>query len=195
MAEEHYEVRVDRKKCIGAGFCEKLMPQLFKVDEAGKATLKGVVAVNGNTVSLSVGEGGLKDSVMAAKVCPTYAIAVTNRATGKNVLDIEPEKHIEVRNIKAHYDSMNEWSMDPLGFFTIKPFPDEGVIRVRHYNAKHQLTALIEGKNAEEIYVTICREGLISILSHAAYLGSELQKAEIAMKKRLNYVQDDPLSL
>ena len=190
-----YEVRVDRKKCIGAGFCEKLMPKAFKVDETGKATLKGGVAVNGDNVSLSVGEGDLKESVMAAKVCPTYAISVTGKATGKNVLDIEPEKHIEVRSINAHYDSMKEWAMDPKGFFTIKPFPDEGVIRVRYYNAKHQLSALIEGKNAEEIYVTICREGLISILSHAAYLGSELQKAEIAMKKRLEYVQDDPLKV
>ncbi len=191
---EEYEVRVDRKKCIGAGFCEKLMPKLFRVDETGKATLKGGAAGEGNA-SISVGESDLKESIMAAKVCPAYAISVTDKATGENMLGIEPEKHIEVRSINAHYDSMKEWSMDPKGFFTIKPFPDEGLIRVRYYNAKHQLAALIEGKNAEEIYITICREGLVSIPSHAAYLGSELQKAEIAMKKRLDYVQDEPLRL
>ncbi len=190
-----YEVRVDRKKCIGAGFCEKLMPKSFKVDETGKAMLKGGVVVNSDTSVLSVGDSDLKESIMAAKVCPTYAISVVDKTTGKNMLDIDPEKHIPVRMITAHYDSMKEWSMDPKGFFTIKPFPDEGVIRVRYYNAKHQLAALIEGKNAEEIYISICREGLVSIPSHAAYLGSELQKAEIAMKKRLNYVQDDPLKL
>ncbi|MBI3036344.1 ferredoxin [Candidatus Woesearchaeota archaeon] len=190
-----YEVRVDRKKCIGAGFCEKLVPRMFKLDVKNKATLNGGVAVDDETVALTVGDNDLKDSVMAAKVCPSYAISVANKATGENVLDIEPEKHIEVRNIPAHYDSMKEWVMDPLGFFTIKPFPDEGVIRVRYYNAKHQLAALIEGKSAEEIYITICREGLVSIPSHAAYLGSELQKAEIAMKKRIDYVQDDPLNI
>lgn len=190
-----YEVRVDRRKCIGAGFCEKLVPRMFKVDAKNKATLNSGVIVGNETVALTVGDTDLKDSVMAAKVCPSYAISVANKATGENMLNIEPEKHIPVKMITAHYDSMKEWSMDPLGFFTIKPFPDECVIRVRYYNAKHQLAALIEGKNAEEIYITVCREGLVSIPSHAAYLGSELQKAEIAMKKRLPYVQDDPLSL
>lgn len=193
MAE--YEVRIDRKKCIGAGFCEKLVPRMFKLDVKNKATLNSGVVVGNETVALTVGDVDLKDSVMAAKVCPSYAISVSNKATGENMLDIEPEKHIPVKMIKAHYDSMKEWAMDPLGFFTIKPFPDEGLIRVRYYNSKHQLAVLIEGKNAEEIYITICREGFVSIPSHAAYIGSELQKAEIAMKKRLNYVQDDPLSI
>ena len=100
-----------------------------------------------------------------------------------------------LKKISASYNSKKEWKMDPLGFFTIKPFPEEGLIRVRYYNAKHQRIALIEGKNAEEIYATICREGMVSILSHAAYLGSELQKAEIAMKKGIPYVQDEPLEL
>jgi len=51
----------------------------------------------------------------------------------------------------------------------------------------------IEGANAEEIYVTLVREKLVSTLEHAAYVGCELMKAEIAMKKNLPYVQDDPL--
>ena len=190
-----YEVKVDRNKCIGAGFCAKLTPEVYALDEGNKVLLKNGIRVDENTMTLRIGEDALKANIMAAKVCPSYAIAVINKATGKSMLDIEPEKHIVVRDIPAHYDSMKEWAMDPLGFFTIKPFPDEGVIRVRYYNAKHQLAALIEGKNAEEIYISICREGLVSIPSHAAYLGSELQKAEIAMKKRLNYVQDDPFKL
>ncbi|MBI2581065.1 DUF4346 domain-containing protein [Candidatus Woesearchaeota archaeon] len=190
-----YEVRVDRRKCIGAGFCAKLTPEVYALDEKNKVLLKDGIRVDENTMTLKIGEDALKANIMAAKVCPSYAISVANKATGENMLDIDPEKHIPVKMIKAGYDSMKEWSMDPKGFFTIKPFPDEGVIRVRYYNAKHQLAALIEGKNAEELYITICREGLVSIPSHAAYLGSELQKAEIAMKKRLNYVQDDPLNV
>ena len=190
-----YEVKVDRKKCIGAGFCEKLTPEIFRLDDEKKATLKGSIKVSDDVVTMNIGGELFKASLMAAKVCPAYAIDVIDKSTGKSALDIEPEKHIPVRVIDAHYDSMKEWVMDPKGFFTIKPFPDEGVIRVRYYNGKHQLSALIEGKNSEEIYVTICREGLVSFPSHAAYLGSELQKAEIAMKKRLPYVQDDPLKL
>lgn len=97
--------------------------------------------------------------------------------------------------ITAHYNSKKEWRMDPKGFFTIKPFPEEQLIRVRYYDEKHTLKLLIEGKSAEEIYNTIIREELISALQHAAYIGCELMKAEIAMKKNLYYVQDDPLSL
>lgn len=189
----NYEVRVDRRKCIGAGFCEKLMPKLFKVDDSSRVTLIG--AAKGDLMSAAVAEADLKAAVEAAKVCPSYAIAVISKKTGKSVLDIEPEKKIPVKQIVASYDSRTEWKMDEKGFFTIKPFSDEGVIRVRYYNAKHQLAAEIEGKTAEEIYNTICREKLVSSLPHAAYLGSELQKAEIAMKKHLPYVQDEPLNL
>ncbi len=189
-----YEVRVDRKKCIGAGFCEKLAPQLFKLDENNRSTIKGGSS-KGNVISLPIGPAQLKECVEAAKVCPSYAIEVIDKRTGKSVLGIDPDKEIPVKKIKAHYESRKEWVMDTLGFFTIKPFPDEGIIRVRYYNAKHQLAAEIDGKTAEEIYNTICREKLVSSLSHAAYLGSELQKAEIAMKKRLPYVQDDPLKM
>ena len=100
--------------------------------------------------------------------------------------------------IKAQYDSRKEWKLDPKGFFTIKPFPDEGILRVRYYKIEptgHKLIFLFEGTNAEELYNTIVREGCVSLLEHAAYLGSELQKAEIAMKQRKEYVQDDPLKI
>ncbi len=44
-----------------------------------------------------------------------------------------------------------------------------------------------------EVFNTIIRENLISSLQHAADLGAELQKAEIALKHGIRYVQDDPL--
>ncbi|MBI2135933.1 DUF4346 domain-containing protein, partial [Candidatus Woesearchaeota archaeon] len=84
---------------------------------------------------------------------------------------------------------------DPLGYFTIKPFYDEQIIRVRFYNNRHQRLLLIEGNRAIKIYNTICRLGIISKIEHAAYLGAELQKAEIAMKKHLPYVQDEDLKI
>lgn len=92
--------------------------------------------------------------------------------------------------IKANYDGRKEWRMDPKGFFTIKPFPEDGLIRARYYNAKHELVCTLEGRTAEEIYNTIIKQEMVSLLSHAAYLGSELQKAEIALKNKIQYVQD-----
>jgi len=181
-----YEIRIDRKKCIGAGFCEKVLPAKFTVDSSRKVVVKNGSGVDDKSLQLVL---------EAAMVCPVYAIDIINKETGKSAIQIKPGKKAAVRFIKANYDSRKEWKMDPNGFFTIKPFPEEGVIRVRYYNAKHQLTALIEGKTAEEIYATVCREGFVSVLSHAAYLGTELMKAEIAMKKKLDYVQDGPLRL
>ncbi|MBI2143755.1 DUF4346 domain-containing protein [Candidatus Woesearchaeota archaeon] len=187
---QEYEVRIDRNKCIGAGSCEKVAPDIFSVDESNKVALKCAQA---GAVSLKIGSDKIKSAVEGARVCPVYAIGVIDKSAGKSILGIEPEKNLEVRKILAHYDSSKEWQMDPFGFFTIKPFPAEGIIKVRYYNAKHQLAAEIAGKTAEEIYNTICREKLVSSLAHSAYLGSELQKAEIAMKRNLPYVQDDPL--
>jgi tetrahydromethanopterin S-methyltransferase subunit A len=97
--------------------------------------------------------------------------------------------------IRASYHSRKEWKMDPAGFFTIKPFPEEKLVRVRYYNACHKLQTLVEGKSAEKIVQTLVRERFVSTLQHAAYLGFEIMKAEIAMKKNIPYVQDDPLKL
>ena len=39
----------------------------------------------------------------------------------------------------------------------------------------------------------LVREGLVSQLSHAGYLGEELAKAEAALRLELRYAQDRPL--
>jgi dihydropteroate synthase-like protein len=51
----------------------------------------------------------------------------------------------------------------------------------------------VVGKSAKEIYDTVIKKGLISRLDHAAYLGKELEKAEIAVLLRKNYTQDQEL--
>lgn len=86
------------------------------------------------------------------------------------------------------------WKEDPVGFFTIKPFIEEGVIKVRYYK-NHKLVYLIIGKTPEELYSKITSLGLISRMEHTAYLGKELEKAYLAMKYNLHYVQDEPLDI
>ncbi|HDN83347.1 MAG TPA: dihydropteroate synthase-like protein [Candidatus Altiarchaeales archaeon] len=51
----------------------------------------------------------------------------------------------------------------------------------------------LKGKNAKELYLEIIAQGFIKELSHAAYLGKELEKAEIALKLGRSYVQDEDL--
>ncbi len=80
--------------------------------------------------------------------------------------------------------------MDKAGYFVVVPLPDKGIINVEHYAYDNALLRNIEGTNARAIYTTIIREGWISELSHAAYLGKELAKAELALHNGFKYVQD-----
>ena len=105
---------------------------------------------------------------------------------------VEKSSHEEVPVVKAKYDRIKDWVMDPKGYFTIKPFPEEMMIKVRYYSADGKLQSVVEGKTAMEIYNTIVREGMVSSLQHAADLGAELMKSEICMKLKKEYVQDSP---
>ncbi|RUM33387.1 MAG: dihydropteroate synthase-like protein [Archaeoglobus sp.] len=59
--------------------------------------------------------------------------------------------------------------------------------------AIHESGIAIKG-NAESISKTAIKLGLISRLDHAAYIGRELMKAEIAAKLGKSYVQDEDLN-
>jgi len=52
----------------------------------------------------------------------------------------------------------------------------------------------IVGPDAESLCGALLEWGLVSRLEHAAYLGRELEKAELALHKGLDYVQDEPLA-
>ena len=80
--------------------------------------------------------------------------------------------------------------MDRAGYFVIIPQHDKEIITVEHYSYDNRLLRVIEGKNARSIYWTIVENCWITELSHAAYLGKELAKAEISIKFGLEYSQD-----
>jgi dihydropteroate synthase-like protein len=87
---------------------------------------------------------------------------------------------------KANY----KFEQDPQGSFKIEVMEDS--IRTIHY-VNQQPVKVITGTIAKSIYDTILELGLVSKLDHAAYLGSELQKAEEALILGKNYVQDFPI--
>ncbi len=100
----------------------------------------------------------------------------------------------ELQNINAEY-SPKEYSNDSRGYFLIKVNREENAIEVGYCTPKNILEKRILGKNPIELFYTIIRLGLISKLEHAADLGSELQKAYIALKNNLDYIQDKDLKL
>ncbi len=65
----------------------------------------------------------------------------------------------------------------------------ESRIVATHFK-KNNADLVIIGNTAKEIYEEIIAKKLVSRMEHAAYLGSELQKAEIAMITGKEYVQD-----
>ena len=80
--------------------------------------------------------------------------------------------------------------MDRAGYFVIIPDRSAKMILVEHYAYDDRLQRVIQGPDARSIYWTIIKNGWISQLSHAAYLGKELAKAEQAIRLDLPYVQD-----
>lgn len=80
--------------------------------------------------------------------------------------------------------------LDKAGYFVIIPSKKNGSILVEHYSYDNKLLRKIEGRNSRDIYFTIVNNNWVSELSHAAYLGKELAKAELSIKKGFKYVQD-----
>ena len=56
-----------------------------------------------------------------------------------------------------------------------------------------KINCVIEGTTARAIYEEILRRDMISRMEHSAYLGMELEKAEIALKLDKKYIQDFPI--
>ncbi|MFH1721390.1 MAG: dihydropteroate synthase-like protein [Candidatus Altiarchaeota archaeon] len=68
----------------------------------------------------------------------------------------------------------------------------DGQIHAAHFK-KGKPTTIITGTDATHIYREAIRTDLIEKRQHAAYLGMELAKAEIALKLGKNYIQDEEL--
>jgi len=91
------------------------------------------------------------------------------------VVKAEPPTHVE---------------MDKAGYFVILPNAGKHLIVVEHYSYDNQLLRVVEGHDARSLYSTIIGNGWVTQLSHAAYLGKELTRAEQSLRDGFKYVQD-----
>ena len=103
-------------------------------------------------------------------------------------------------SISAKYDKIKDWVMDPKGYFLIKIDRENNLIRVGYClfsklgnDPIHDMIAEVTGKTAIEIVNTLIKKDFISSLQHAADMGIELHKAELALKYDVQYVQDSDL--
>lgn len=90
-----------------------------------------------------------------------------------------------------------EFMNDPKGWFKVYVDRNNKEIVVHHKPKYNSLKSdiVIRGKSVEGIYRKITNLGLVSKLDHAAYIGSEVQKAYHALKLNRTYIQDsDPFN-
>ena len=96
-------------------------------------------------------------------------------------------------HITPAYNEELDWQEDPLGYFLIRIEPEKKIIEVAFVTPDHTIRKVITGQYAIEIYYTIIKRKLVTRYEHAAYLGKELYKAEMALRYGKKYKQDFPL--
>ena len=106
------------------------------------------------------------------------------------------------KKIKAKYHKIKDWVMDPKGYFFFFIDREKKVLRVGYCIFKklgdkpiNEMVSIVSGKTAIEIVNTLIKYKYISTLQHAADMGIELCKAEIALKYKLDYIQDKDLQI
>jgi len=101
---------------------------------------------------------------------------------------LEPPPISVIPKIRA--EEPRNVEMDKAGYFVIIPSQEKKSITAEHYSYDNELLHIIEGEDASSIYLTIIGNGCVTQLSHAAYLGKELAKAELSLRHGLRYIQD-----
>ena len=90
--------------------------------------------------------------------------------------------------------------MDPKGYFLIMIDRKKKLLKVGYCKFTklgnkpvNDMVSIVTGETAIEIVNTLIKNRYISSLQHAADMGIELCKAELALKYKLDYVQDQDL--
>jgi thymidylate synthase len=96
---------------------------------------------------------------------------------------------LDAKKMLEKYKSKLECEVDPRGNFIIEVIKNE--IIVKHADVEGNFLQEFRGKSLSEIKDQII--GFITDPAHAVYLGIELYKAEICLKKQISYIQDKEL--
>ncbi|MGB9937362.1 MAG: dihydropteroate synthase-like protein [Methanobacterium sp.] len=173
--------------------------ELMDADSVGSnALLAGIAMELGASILFTPEESGKTiGSVHELLISSKMMFLAKNRDSipkdlGINLVILKDKRRVEsiVESVDAPVlEGVEDYkfTQDPQGSFKITT--ENGFIKAVHY-VKMKPDLIIKGKTAKSIYDEIIKRGLISRLEHAAYLGAELQKAEIAAVLNKNYIQD-----
>lgn len=173
--------------------------ELLDTDSTGvNALLSGIAMELGASILFTPEESGKTvRSVYELAVSSKMMFLAKNRGSipkdlGINLLVFKdkrlPEKVMEEFDVPVfEAEGTKKFVQDDAGSFKIMINDNE--IMVVHYKNMEPDVAIV-GQSAKKIYEELLNRKLVSRLEHAAYLGAELQKAEIAMVTGKNYTQD-----
>jgi dihydropteroate synthase-like protein len=174
--------------------------ELMDVDTIGvNATLCGIGREVGASILFTPefsdkAQGSIRELKRASEMMQLSSIRESSpKDLGLDLLCIKekrrrPDGSIPGNAIRAK--ASKNWRVDPAGPIRIWIAPDSisgngGLIVAEHEKAS------VAGKNAREVMDTLLELKLVSCLDHAAYLGRELEKAELALCFNRSYAQDD----
>lgn len=181
---------------FGAGNVTELMD----VDTIGvNATLCGIGAEAGASILFTPefsdkAHGSIRELKRASEMMQLSRIRESSpKDLGLDLLCIKekrrrPDSPLPQNAIQAR--SSKNWRVDPTGPICIRIVPDSISGNGGLIVAEHEKVSVV-GKNAREVMDTLLELKIVSRLDHAAYLGRELEKAELALHFNRSYAQDD----
>ncbi len=200
IARYHQFRALDRETALFFGTGN--VTELIDADSAGASAVLAGLAMELNASILFTPEHSDKarGNVRELRIASEMMLLAREKQTppkdlGIDLLGIKEKRArtgtLDIREVKRVIaaEKSRIWKLDPVGCFKIGlvEFDGEEVIVAVHEPEK----IAIKGKTAKEIMDTIIKQKLVSSTEHAAYLGRELMKAELALRFRRSYAQDD----
>jgi dihydropteroate synthase-like protein len=174
--------------------------ELIDVDSTGvNATLCGIGADVGASILFTPEYSNkTQGSINELKKASQMMMLAKERESSPKDLGIDL---IEIKEKRRRTDSTlpetfvsaeknRMWTVDPKGSIRISIIPDKFGMKEGCILAEHDTVSIV-GKTGREVMDTILKMELVSRMEHAAYLGQELKKAELALKLGRSYAQDD----
>lgn len=165
-------------KNIGLDEIEKFRMQIIPVDMAGEEDV--------SRIETKI------DEILSGALEKTEHMEA---AAGATVPLPRPEDEFPQATQETDAVSPGGWERDPKGFFTISLDNSSKEIVAKFHGNDGSLLKILKGNETQALYKKIIELGLISNLQHAAYIGSELAKAEIALKAGADYEEDTGLDI
>jgi dihydropteroate synthase-like protein len=185
--------------------------ELFDADSVGVNALLARLSSEVNASMLlateksSKAQGTVREEAIASKM---MFLAKKRGSVPKDLgIDLlvlkDKRKHEEPYDEKMEADAQvtmaNEEpkpaTVDPQGVFRVTIDRNAETIVALHFAIPEaeKPSNIVKGETAEAVYAKIVEMGLVTRLDHAAYLGSELAKAEVALRTGKEYIQDSKL--